>query len=178
MSVTHWYPTLCDPMDCNLPGSSVHGIFQARILEWVAILFSRGSSPPRDWTWISCIAGRFSTFYATTEAHLLWINVNICSAEFPHLYSFCAYSIWRVQALWDGFWKIPWRREWLPTSVFLPGEFHGQRSLVGYSPWGCRGLDMTEHNWHFPKISLCPQLTLSFHSVSSFWTHTWHCKIK
>ena len=41
-------PTLCDPMDCSPPGSSIHGIFQARILEWVAILFSRGSSQPRD----------------------------------------------------------------------------------------------------------------------------------
>ena len=40
--------TLCDPMDCNLPGSSVHGILQARILEWVAMLTSRGSSQPRD----------------------------------------------------------------------------------------------------------------------------------
>ena len=40
-------PTLCDPMDCSLPGSSVHGIFQARILEWVAISISRGSSQPR-----------------------------------------------------------------------------------------------------------------------------------
>ena len=40
--------TLCDPMDCSLPGSSIHGIFQARILEWVAISFSRGSSQPRD----------------------------------------------------------------------------------------------------------------------------------
>ena len=42
--VTQLCPTLCDPMDCNLPGSSVHGIFQARVLEWVAISFSRGSS--------------------------------------------------------------------------------------------------------------------------------------
>ena len=41
-------PTLCDPMDCNLPGSSVHGIFQARVLEWVAIFFSRGTPQPRD----------------------------------------------------------------------------------------------------------------------------------
>ena len=40
--------------------------------------------------------------------------------------------------------KIPWRREWLPILVFLPGEFHGQRSLAGYSPWGCKVLDMTE----------------------------------
>ena len=43
---------------------------------------------------------------------------------------------------WFG--KIPWRSDWLPAPVFLPGEFHGQRSLVGYSPWGCKELDMTE----------------------------------
>ena len=49
-------PTLFDPMDCSLPGSSVHGIFQARILEWVAISFSRGFSQPRDQTFISCVS--------------------------------------------------------------------------------------------------------------------------
>ena len=49
------------PMDCSLPGSSVHGILQARILEWVAIPFSRGSSQPRDRTQVSCIAGEFFT---------------------------------------------------------------------------------------------------------------------
>ena len=54
-------PTLCNPMDYNLPGSSVHGILQARVLEWVAISFSRGSSHPRNQTKISCIAGRFFT---------------------------------------------------------------------------------------------------------------------
>ena len=48
-------PTLCDRMDCNPPGSAVHGISQARTLEWVAISFSRGSSWPRDWTHISCV---------------------------------------------------------------------------------------------------------------------------
>ncbi|XDA77321.1 hypothetical protein R6Z07F_007455 [Ovis aries] len=50
--------TLCDPMDCSPPGSSVHEIFQARILEWVAISFSRGSPQPRDRTRVSLIAGR------------------------------------------------------------------------------------------------------------------------
>ena len=45
-------PALCDPVDCSLPGSSVHGIFQARVLEWLAISFSRGSSQHRDQTWI------------------------------------------------------------------------------------------------------------------------------
>ena len=58
--------TLCDPMDCSLPGSS-YGIFQARILEWVAISFSRGSSPPRDQTQVSCIVGRCFTVWATRE---------------------------------------------------------------------------------------------------------------
>ena len=61
-------PTLCGPMDYSLPGSSVHRILQARILEWVAILFSRGSSRLRDWTQVSCIAGRFFTIGATIEA--------------------------------------------------------------------------------------------------------------
>ena len=54
-------PTLYDPMDCSLPGSSVHGISQARVLEWVAISFSWGSSQPRDWTHVSCFAGRLFT---------------------------------------------------------------------------------------------------------------------
>ena len=54
-SVTQSCPTLCDPMDCSLPGSSVHGIFQARILEWVAISFSEGSSQPKDRTCVFCV---------------------------------------------------------------------------------------------------------------------------
>ena len=49
-------PTLCNPIDCSLPGSSVHGIFQARMLEWVAISFSRGSSQPRGQNSVSCIS--------------------------------------------------------------------------------------------------------------------------
>ena len=57
------------PLDCSLPGSSVHGIFQVRILEWVGIPFSRGSSQPRNWTQISCNVGRFFTIWATREAH-------------------------------------------------------------------------------------------------------------
>ena len=61
MLVTQSCPTLCDPMDCSPPGSSVHEVFQARILEWIAISFSRGSSGPRDWTQVSYIAGGFFT---------------------------------------------------------------------------------------------------------------------
>ena len=59
--------TLCDPMGCSLPGSSIHGILQARVLEWVAISFSRGSSRPRDRTQVSHIVGRRFTIWATRE---------------------------------------------------------------------------------------------------------------
>ena len=69
-SVAQSCPTLCDPMDCSPPGSSVHGIFQARILEWVAISFSRGFSWPRDWTQASSVAGRRFTIWATKEAQV------------------------------------------------------------------------------------------------------------
>ena len=64
-------PTPCHPMDCSPPGSPAHGILQARILEWVAIPFSRGSSWSRDRTQVSCITGKFFTIRATREVHLL-----------------------------------------------------------------------------------------------------------
>ena len=62
---------LCNPMDCSLTGSSVHGISQARVLEWVAIAFSRRSSPSRDWTRVSCTVGRRFTVWAiwVAQAH-------------------------------------------------------------------------------------------------------------
>ena len=93
-------PALCDTMDCSLPGSSVHGILQARILKWVAMLFSRGSSWPRNWTQISCLAGRFFTaesprnFYTSYQKHwaclsTFWKNLNsfifVCCCNFKHL---------------------------------------------------------------------------------------------
>ena len=76
--VTQLCLTLCDPMDCSLPSSSIHGIFQARILEWIAISFSRGSSQSRDRTRVSCIAGRLLTLWATRE--MKWVN----SSALPH----------------------------------------------------------------------------------------------
>ena len=68
-SVAQLCPTLCEPMDCNPPGSSVLGIFKAGILEWIAISSSRGSSQPRYWTHISCIGRRILHHQATWEAH-------------------------------------------------------------------------------------------------------------
>ena len=78
---TEWscqsHPILCDPMDYSLPGSSVHGIFQARILEWVTISFSRRSSPPRDWTWVSQIVGRPFTIWATRASLIVQLLKNL-----------------------------------------------------------------------------------------------------
>ena len=67
-------PTLCDPVDCSLQGFSIHGIIQAKILEWVAISFSRGSSRPRDQTWVSSVAGKCFNLWATREARVIsWV---------------------------------------------------------------------------------------------------------
>ena len=92
--------TLCNPMDCSLRGSSVHGNFQARVLEWVAISFSRGSSWPRDWTQVSRIAGTRFTIWATREVlfinnlRIFHINVHIF---FYYLSIIC--SIWVMSLL-------------------------------------------------------------------------------
>ena len=72
--VTQSCLTLSEPMDCSLPGSSVHGILQARMLEWVAIPSSRGSSQPRDQTQVSGIEGGFFTVGVTREARRPNVN--------------------------------------------------------------------------------------------------------
>ena len=74
--------TLCDSMDCSPPVSSVHGIIQARILTWVAIPFSRGSSQPRNQTPVSCIGGRFFTICTTREA-LVSVYGSVIRSELP-----------------------------------------------------------------------------------------------
>ena len=68
-----------DPMDYSLPVSSVHGILQARILESLAVLFARGSSQPRDWTQVSCIAGGFFTNWATRKVVAAYNNTGLLS---------------------------------------------------------------------------------------------------
>ena len=70
--VTQLCLTLFEPMDCSLPGSCVHGILQVRILEWVTMPSSKGSSQLRNWTRVSHIAGRFFNIWATREAQEYW----------------------------------------------------------------------------------------------------------
>ena len=86
-------PTFCDPMDCSLPGSSVHGIFQARILEWVAISFSRRSSRPRDWTQVSCIVGRRFTIWATREVQEDFQKDSVARGSVRNI---CPQSLWTL----------------------------------------------------------------------------------
>ena len=123
-------PTLCNHMDCNPPGSFVHGILQARILGWEPFP-SPGYLP----------------------------NPGI-EPGFPPLLletSLVAHTVKHLPTMrrpgfnpWVG--RISWRRKWQPTPLFLPGESHGQRSLVGYSPWGHKELDTTER-LHFLSLS-------------------------
>ena len=84
MSVAQLHLTLCDPLDCSLPCSSVHGNSQARIVEWVAISFFRGSSWPQDWTCvscISCIAGGFFTTEPSRKPHKDLFEVSIIKKQ-------------------------------------------------------------------------------------------------
>ena len=99
-------PTLCDPVDCSPPGSSIHGIIQARILEWVAIFFSRGFSWPRDRTKVSCITGRCFNLWATYKFSTFVINIWGSPPKKTLIWSFSwplihmSWGLWRL-FLWE-----------------------------------------------------------------------------
>ena len=119
-SVTQSCLTLCDPLDCSPPDSSVHGISQARRLEWVAISFLRGSSSLRNLTHVSCIAGRF--FTAECPRNTVEKLYTLCPMVifYKTIISSIALQLkWSwicLQCRRPGFnpWlgKILWRREW------------------------------------------------------------------
>ena len=156
-------PTLCDPTDCSPPGSSVHGIFQARKMEWVVISSSRRFSWPRDRMWVSCV--------------LHWEVDSLPLSLLRPLIDYTMYikGLLRAMALHSSTlaWKVPWteepvglqsmgslghdwatslslftfmhwRRKWQPTPVFLPGESQGRGNLVGCRLWGRTESDTTE----------------------------------
>ena len=122
------YLTLCHPTNCSQPASSVHGISQERILKWVTISFSEGSTQPRDQTHISCIGQRISYHWSSKEV----LGFSCGSAGKESAYN--AEDLGSIPGL-----KIPWRRRTLPIPVFWPGEFHGLNS-----PWGGKESDTTE----------------------------------
>ena len=103
---------LCDPMDCSPPGSSVHGILQARILEWVAIPFSRGSFQPRDWTCVFCIGRRILcclSHHGSPELFLsipkLWVWGALCMHK----------NTYRSALTWWLCFTICWIRHYIAT---------------------------------------------------------------
>ena len=108
-------------MGCSLPGSSVHGIFQVIVLEWIAISFSRGSSQSRDWTWVSRIVDRHFTVWATKADKYTWparrISLPVILYErtpAPDTKSFVGGVHWQSPAhtrecAWQGDWEIAYQ---------------------------------------------------------------------
>ena len=135
--------TLCDPMDHSLPGSSVHEILQARIVEWVAMPSSRGSSWPSDQTHISYISYICRKAVAPHSSALVWL---IPWAEEPG--GLQSMGSLRVEHNWvtslSLFTFLHWRRKWQPTPMFSPGESQGRGSLVGCRLWGHTESDTTK----------------------------------
>ena len=123
MLVTKLCLTLYDPMDCSLPGSSVYGILQTRISEWVTIPFSRGSSQPRDKIQVSCIASRLFTIRATRVAQVTWSCLTIYN---PML------NTVELRGVWGNQWKITVHQHFSLLQVTL-----FSRSVVSDSeiPW-------------------------------------------
>ena len=178
-------------MDCSPPGSSVHEILQARILEWVAIPFSRGSSQPRDQTWVSCIVGRFITIWATREAFKSFLenvlnshseSVSVHASEhqwkeyinygyssqgtYRHLYILLVYFISLVRVILsyqDGDLRSNlWFRSFL-------GWKHGKWSCVVHGLW-----ELPDLPFSFPSfLSLCPPIfPFSIPFPNIFWAAT------
>ena len=118
--------TLCHPIDCRPPGSSVHGILQARILAWVAIPFSRGSCQPRDQTQVSCIAGGFFTVWAT--AMVLPVDTYGCKS-----WTLKKADHQRTDALelrcWIRLLRVPWTARRSNQSILK--EINPEYSLEG-----------------------------------------------
>ena len=110
----------CDPMDCSPPSSSVHGILQARIMEWVAISFSRGSSWPRSRTQVSCIAGRFFTNWAMREApHTVWFQLKFWKMNHNNRDRMnIAWKWGRLEGVGGRDWKKPQGKLWSWLNVY------------------------------------------------------------
>jgi len=132
-------------MDYNLPGSLVHGIFQARILEWVAISFSRGSSRPKDQTRVSQIADRFFIFWATREAHrcnhcsITIINetkrISLCFKSFGFPLRQEA-ATWCTIALSVNSFKVWHQRPWKHQILYLLLEDIFEYLYLQVAAWG------------------------------------------
>ena len=131
--VTQLCPTLSNPMDCSLPGSSIHGLFQARVLEWpllspcpsptAGVYFGESNDTPLQY---SCLENPWMRESGRLQSMGL-LRVGHDWATSLSLFTF-----------------MHWRRKWQPTPVFLPGESQGRGSLVSCHLWGCTELDTSD----------------------------------
>ena len=145
--------TLCNPMDCSPPGFSLHGILQARILEWVAISFSRVSSWPRDQTHVSCIEGEFFTIWASRDSlvaqlvkNLLWENRNRIIEKMLHFPT--SFHLWSI-AIWsfDLYHNLGMQKETMLWSSFYRQKIWDSESpqvWIHILQYG----DIIKHVWH------------------------------
>ena len=118
-------------MDCSPPGSSVHGISQMRILEWVAISFSRGSFWPRNWTQVSCIAGRFFTYRAMREDAESGIAMLIKCGLYSNSKLLHVLHYAQLENYLKVFWKIPGYKFQInkmlpPSCIFARNVYHSE----------------------------------------------------
>ena len=168
MLVAQPCPTLCNPMDCSPPGSSVHGIFHARIPECIAISFSRGASRPRDRTQVSWIADRFFTIWATREA----LNNEVTPKLNDNTY--CHYFLFSGE--WDlvpqqGMETVP--LQWKRGGVLITGP--PGKSLINIS---VLSLMVQDIHWvqlggcHLWVSCSCSQMGMES-SCERFLTQTW-----
>ena len=124
-------------MDCSLSGSCVHGIFQARVLEWIAISFSRGSSQPRNRTRVSCIAGGHFTVWATREAllRLAMVKANFFSSSHVWMWELDYKESWVLKNwcfelwCWRRHLRVPWTARRSNQSILK--EINPEYSLEG-----------------------------------------------
>ena len=164
-SVAQSCPTLCDPMDCSTPGFPVHHQLPEPAQThgyWVgdAIQPSHPLSSFPLYTWesedLSCEGPSLKSHRDKTESGLLdLLLMRMLSKADPEIkiwvQTFSLGGVFVIDLLplssdapFNMWGKIPWRRQWHPTPVLLPGKSHGWRSLVGYSPWDCKESDTTE----------------------------------
>ena len=144
-------PTLSDLMDCSPPGSPVPGILQVRTLEWVSIPSPMHES--EKWKW-SCFSHVWLLATPWTAAYQAPLSMGFSRQEYWSGVPLPSLSIYIYR-----------RRTWQPTPVFLSGEFHGQRCLVGYNPWSLKESDTTDQMILYIYIYFFFSFFLSCHSA-------------
>ena len=168
--VTELCPTLCDPMDCSLSGFSVHGIFQASVLEWIAISFSRGSSQPRNRTQVSRIAGRLFTVWATLYGDQPRQHIKKQSHYFINQgpssqgYGFFSSDAW----VWELDYKDSWApKNWCFWTVVLEKAFESPLDCKEIQPVHAEGVEWRfwekARRWHYtfePQLHSLERLSL------------------